>query len=129
MDVVIISRHAAAIDFCLSRWHEAVTAAADQVGCRSDLDKLDGGRVPRVITGNATAEDVAGNVVVGNVPLKLAALARLVLAVEFDGTPPRGGEYTASDMEAAGAKLRPYVVTSGVLTPDDHYRHGLDGGH
>ena len=63
-----------------------------------------------VITGNATAADVAGQEVYGNVPLHLAALADCVHAVEFAGAPPRGAEYSLADMEAAGARLHCYEV-------------------
>jgi len=37
-------------------------------------------------------------------------LADEVVAVEFSGAPPRGAEYTAADMVAAGARLEAYVV-------------------
>ena len=87
---VIISRHPAAIEFI--RANDARFLAA------------------HVITGNATPDDVRGKIVAGNIPLSLAALAEEVVAVEFSGAPPRGAEYTAADMEAAGARLEAYVV-------------------
>lgn len=62
------------------------------------------------VVAQATPEDVAGKVVVGNVPLHLAARAVEVRAVEFTGTPPRGQEYGPAEMEAAGAVLRCYIV-------------------
>lgn len=87
---VIISRHPAAIEFI--RANDARFLAAP------------------VITGNATPDDVRGKVVAGNVPLSLAALADEVVAVEFSGAPPRGAEYSAADMAAAGARLERYTV-------------------
>jgi len=87
---IIISRHPAAIDFIRANDARFLTAP--------------------VITGNATPDDVRGKVVAGNIPLSLAALAEEVVAVEFTGAPPRGAEYTAADMVAAGARLECYVV-------------------
>ena len=90
MDAVIISRHPATVAF--------IFAAA---------------KLPTdtpVITGNATPADVAGKVVYGNVPLSLACAAVAVVAVEFTGTPPRGAEYTLTQMEEAGARLTTYRV-------------------
>lgn len=60
---------------------------------------------------SATADDVANAEVAGNLPMHLAALADVVMAVEFDGPAPRGVEYTADDMAACGARLVPYIVT------------------
>lgn len=91
---VIISRHPAAIEFIRRNDARFMTAP--------------------VITGNATPDDVRGKVVAGNIPLSLAALANEVVAVEFSGAPPRGAEYTAADMEAAGARLECYVVKRSV---------------
>lgn len=87
---IIVSRHPAAIEFIRAhdeRFEDAPT-----------------------ITGNATPDDVRGKVVAGNIPLSLAALAEEVVAVEFSGAPPRGIEYTAADMAAAGARLERYTV-------------------
>lgn len=94
MKYIIVSRHPAAIEFI--RAHDARFLAAP------------------VITGNAAPEDVRGNIVAGNIPLSLAALADEVVAVEFSGAPPRGAEYTAADMVAAGARLESYVVKRSV---------------
>jgi hypothetical protein len=87
---IIISRHPAAIDFI--RRNDARFMAAP------------------VITGNATPDDVRGKVVAGNIPLSLASMADEVVAVEFSGAPPRGAEYGAAEMAAAGARLESYVV-------------------
>ena len=59
---------------------------------------------------SATLADVRGCEVAGNLPLNLASMAQTVWAIEFDGVPPRGTEYTLADMIAAGAKLVPYRV-------------------
>jgi hypothetical protein len=88
---VIVSRHPAAVEFIRSAAPEFRTAP---------------------VLGQATPDDVRGKVVAGNLPLHLAALAAEVVAVEFDGIPPRGTEYTAADMAAAGAVLRRYRVQS-----------------
>jgi len=70
-----------------------------------------------IVLESATAEDVRGRIIYGNLPLHLAALAAEVVAVEFTGPPPRGREYSLADMEAAGAKLRRYRVTD--VTDDE----------
>ena len=62
-----------------------------------------------IVSGNATAADVAGKVVWGVVPLHLASGAAEVHVIEFD-SPPRGVEYTVADMERAGARWGVYVV-------------------
>jgi hypothetical protein len=116
MDKVIISRHAAGIEF--------VAAALCPQGAEYLIDSKEGfvlydedrgdrsmkrvGSIP--VLAVATADDVRGKVVYGNVPLHLAALAAEVNVIEFAGPPPRGQEYTLADMKAAGAVLRRYKV-------------------
>ena len=63
-----------------------------------------------IVIGNASAVDVAGKVVIGNLPLSLASMAKAILAVEFTGTPPRGMDYSIEDMLMAGATLKGYIV-------------------
>lgn len=63
----------------------------------------------------AREEDVAGAVVAGNLPLRLAALASLVLAIEFTGDPPRGRDYTLAEMDEAGAYISAYQVVDSSL--------------
>jgi len=70
-----------------------------------------------------TADDLASVhgeavVVFGNLPLHLAALCRLVVAVEFTGPPPRGREYDLEAMRAAGAQLQAYAVASATRGSD-----------
>lgn len=89
MDYVIVSRHPAAIEWIRQK--------------RPDL-------VAAPVFANVSISDVAGKIVVGNVPLHLAAVADRVLALEFSGVPPRGQEYSVADMDAAGARLVPYRV-------------------
>lgn len=101
---VIVSRHEAAIEFIREHAPEF--------------------RFARTITGNATPDDVRGKIVAGNLPLHLAALCHTVVAVEFDGAPPRGAEYTAEDMVAAGAHLTAYRVAT-VLDPPTFEREGV----
>jgi putative CRISPR-associated protein (TIGR02620 family) len=91
METIIVTRHAGALEW-LRRHHPALAEAP--------------------VLASATPDDVRGRVVIGNVPLHLAAEAAEVLAIEFSGTPPRGADYSADDMEAAGARLRRYRVTA-----------------
>jgi len=89
-DFVIVSRHIGAVEW-LSRQ----------------------GIHGRVIS-HATPEDVVGKVVIGNLPLHLAALAEEVWAIELPYLVrlQRGGELTVEEMEQAGARLRRYKVTA-----------------
>jgi len=59
---------------------------------------------------SVSAEDVVGRIVAGNLPLHLASLCGEYYAIEFAGPPPRGAEYSADDMTAAGARLTRYRV-------------------
>ena len=86
---IVVSRHPAAIEF---------------------IRQEAGYQIDRVVA-SAVAEDVAGQVVYGNLPLHLAAQAVTVFVVEFQGTAPRGTEYTLDEMVAAGARLTEYHVT------------------
>jgi len=87
---IIVSRHPAAVEFIRRERPEFREA-------------------PVVET--ATPRDVRRAEVAGNLPLHLAALACKVIAVEFPSAPPRGNEYTLSQMEVAGAYLAEYRVT------------------
>ena len=87
---LIVSRHPATVEFL-----------------RREL-----GAKVQVISGDATPDDVRGRIVAGNIPLCLAAVAAEILSVEFTRTPPRGREYNAADMVAAGAELRRYTVSA-----------------
>ena len=94
METIIVSRHPAAIAFI----RESLPALASSP-----------------VVAEATRDDVRGKVVVGNIPLHLAVVAEAVIAVEFDGAPPRGAEYGVAEMRAAGARLAAYTV--GLPTP------------
>lgn len=97
-DILIVSRHPAAIEFCRSH---APFAHAE------------------VLTGTVSASDVRGRVVAGVLPFALAAECARFYAVEFTGAPPRGQEYSCAEMRAAGARLVEYrVVRVGELAPD-----------
>lgn len=87
--IVIVSRHPAAVEFIRSEMPAAAGAP---------------------VLASATPDDVRNRVVVGNLPLHLACLAREVWAVEFAGSAPRGAEYGIDEMRAAGARLQKYVV-------------------
>jgi putative CRISPR-associated protein (TIGR02620 family) len=91
---LIVSRHAGAIEWI----------RANVPGVTSDTPVQEA----------VTPGDVRGRVVCGNLPLHLAAAAKQVLAVEFSGPPPRGQEYGAAEMTAAGARVAAYSV---VLVP------------
>lgn len=72
------------------------------------------------VLADASRADVANRHVYGVVPLSLADAAWRVTAIVFDGAPPRGAEYTADDMRAAGARLVTYtVVESGSIPVGD----------
>ena len=86
---IIVSRHPAAVEFIREEMPELADAE---------------------VFASVTAQDVEGKVVVGNLPLSMACLAAEVIAVEFEGAPPRGQEYGVEDMRAAGAKLARYRV-------------------
>lgn len=87
--IIIVSRHQGAIEFI----HSVMTGIED---------------IP--IIAEASENDVAGKIVVGNIPLHLAARAAMVIAIEFSGAAPRGAEYTLQDMIHAGAHLHAYEV-------------------
>jgi hypothetical protein len=91
--VAIISRHPATVEW--------LKGEATRLGMAE----------PKVVSGNATAEDVVGKVVLGNIPMHLAKLTARTGAVEFTGAPPRGAEYSAADMVAAGARISWYRVS------------------
>lgn len=88
---IIVSRHAATIAWLRAEYPHLASAQ---------------------VLASAGVADVVGRNIWGNVPLHLAAAARTVYAVEFHGPAPRGAEYTADDMRAAGAHVRRYTVTA-----------------
>lgn len=123
--VLIVTRHKGALDWLarhLYPGHHRGVVTDDAIewwplGLEpGDPENAPWRRIRHVAT--ATPEDVrpaasppgAVHVVVGNVPLHLAAVATAVIAIEFDGPAPRGAEYTADDMERAGARLAYYRV-------------------
>ena len=98
--VIIVSRHPAAVEFI-----------RQATGLGPEIPVVD----------TIAAEDLrtANLIIYGNVPLHIAALAKAVVAVEFDGVPPRGSEYTLPEMQAAGARLRAYRTAAVHLLPFD----------
>jgi hypothetical protein len=119
MEKLIVTRHPAALQFLAQgihpEWAPAVLEGQQLVwkpigpeaGSPEALAVSDS---VRIISGNATAEDVRNKIVYGNIPLHLAALARAVIVIEFSGDPPRGQEYGLPEMLAAGAHLTAYEV-------------------
>lgn len=69
-------------------------------------------REATVLPGNVSEEEIRGSIVVGVLPMRLAAVC-VYYAIEFRGDPPRGTEYSAADMEGAGARLVRYEVQNG----------------
>lgn len=92
MQYVIVSRHAAGVEFLQSVCPEFAGAP---------------------VLASATPDDVRGKIVGGNLPMHLACLAHEVVAIEFAGAPPRGTEYGLADMQAAGARAARYAVVLG----------------
>lgn len=90
MKTVIVSRHPATIEFIKKELPELFADAP--------------------VLSNATAEDLRGKIVAGNLPLNLAAECEVVYTVLFTGAPPRGQEYSPEEMRAAGAYIAPYVT-------------------
>lgn len=99
-EFVIVSRHAGAVEFIHREMPETKSAP---------------------VLASATIADVDEKVVVGNIPLQLAQYAREVIAIEFDGQPPRGAELSLPDMDASGAKLTKYTV----IGPADRAAKGV----
>jgi hypothetical protein len=107
---IIVSRHPAAVEFIRH------TLSSDPWWMRWST-RYDHPDRPTVVSAipvveTATVETVRGRTVFGNIPLRLAAHAVMVVAVEFDGPAPRGAEYTVEDMRAAFATLRRYQVAA-----------------
>lgn len=101
-NAIIVSRHPAAVEWLSNLLGGELSPQHDH------LVMPNGATVP--IRASATAADVRGKTAVGNLPLFLAAEAASMYTIEFAGAPPRGREYGAADMAAAGAKLEHYVV-------------------
>ncbi len=88
MDMLIVTRHAGAVEWLRRR------------GIEGD------------VVAQVTAEQVRGRIVVGILPLHLAAEAQEVIALDMPGLKPeqRGKDLTPEEMDAAGATLTRYVV-------------------
>jgi hypothetical protein len=106
---LVVSRHPAAIEFVAEHlMRRVVTDGHGHTWLYPYDDALDNDAIP--VLASATADDVRGKVVAGNLPMHLACLCQEVLIIEFAATAPRGQEYTLADMQAAGAKMVPYLV-------------------
>jgi len=69
--------------------------------------------ISQAVTGDVAPDDprlTPDTIILGVAPYWLAARVFAVAAIEFAGKAPRGAEYTADDMDAAGARLRVYQV-------------------
>ena len=111
MKRIFVSRNEAAIQW-LATWFFGREQYVDTIleGVRVLKAGARGSDEELFVYPTATAAIVRGNVVYGNVPLHLAALAAEVWAIEFKGTAPRGAEYSLEDMYAAKAHISKYVV-------------------
>jgi hypothetical protein len=111
-DSVIVSRHPAAVAFVARQLGGRVGELKEGIGhpLRVYVPGPDGAVQIVPVVEEATADDVRGKVVYGNLPNHLACLAAAVVAVEFAGSPPRGREYGLADMIEAGARLARYGV-------------------
>lgn len=117
VNMVIVSRHEGALEWI--RRHLDVGTdyrldvhrvyGASRYDAMAVIDNNDVVIAEIPILAKADPADIRAKVVVGNVPLCLAAEAAEVMAIEFD-SPPRGAEHTADDMERAGARFNRYVV-------------------
>jgi len=89
MSVVIVSRHSGAVEWLR------------QQGITGEV-------IPHV----GDAAQIQGRIVVGALPLHLAAECAEVWAVDMPGLRPeqRGQDLTPSEMDAAGASITRYVV-------------------
>jgi len=113
MEKVIVSRHPATVEFiaqlCSESGENGYRITDDGVVIRDTYcGDTNVHTIP--VFAQVTADQVRGKHVLGNLPLHLAAVAGQVTAVEFEGPPPRGQEYTVEDMRRSGAVLRDYVV-------------------
>lgn len=137
-DLIIVSRHPAAIEFITRHLAGGAIDRRPMVSWSRDADGSvriheDGGygyAIP--VLASATADDVRGKIVYGTLPFHLATLAKEVHAIEFPdyhhvrneagnitrgyvpgSAAPRGAEYTLAEMDAAGARLACYHVGVG----------------
>ena len=88
MDVLIVTRHTGAVEWLRRQ------------GVNGD------------VLAHVTADDVRGRVVIGALPLHLAAEAARVGAIDMPNLPPdqRGQDLTAEEMDAAGASISWYQI-------------------
>ena len=111
---IVVTRHPAAAKFVAAELGGQVadrTLSLDTGDHPYQVITFDDGRHDIPVESAVDAQDVRDKNVIGNLPLHLAALARQVIAIEFDGSPPRGQEYGLAEMTTAGARLVGYYVT------------------
>lgn len=119
---IVVCRHPGAIDWIAQQLHNkfhkswyqphisSATIEWHTLGIEGGEEVLDS--IP-LIRGNASDEQVRGKIVIGVLPFHLAAEAVQVYAIEFGTVPPRGTEYSAKDMENAGARLTSFRCERG----------------
>ena len=97
MNIIIVSRHKAAVDW-VKKHHP-------------DLVKEEGDDILMTMAHVSAPSVLEGARVIGNLPCKLAALCGEYWEIEMDlPADARGRELTVEDMEKFGAKLIWYVV-------------------
>ena len=105
MKTVIVTRHNGLLEW-LERHHPELTKESEVIE-------------------TATPENVAGRLVVGNLPLALAASARVVYSPTFEVPPgKRGTELTAEELEELNCHLEPFVV---FRAPEDYGSANIPG--
>lgn len=108
MNKIIVSRHPAAIRFIARHLCGFVAQQEPNVIIPGETEEIP-------VIAEATPEQVFGKQVYGNLPMHLAVFAAAVHVVEFQGSAPRGAEYTLEQMDAAGARIRTYKVSGGPI--------------
>lgn len=111
---IVVSRHPAAIQFIAravgGEVHSMMAQYPNTAVVQSIRVIRETGEEYIPIVASATKENVFGAVVYGNLPMHLASLAKMCIAVEFSADAPRGTEWTLEQMDAAGAHLSKYIV-------------------
>lgn len=108
MEIVIVSKHPAVTEYII-RELSPICPFCDELEWETPGCRLARHQRPKVIA-SAKGEDVVGKVVIGDVPLSLAARAKLFIAIEYEGSPPKGTDYSIEDMEAEGVYLVAYSI-------------------
>lgn len=114
-NIFVVSRHEGAIDWLCGMLGLRRGGRSEYPATMADADREwlinPAGDLIRLERGNLEPRDAHG-IAIGNLPMGIAAQCDRVYAIEFAGQPPRGHEYTADDMAAAGARIARYRVVA-----------------